>query len=73
MATVGEFVSRVIRQTNKEYAEDNNSFGKACVIANAKVTTRQASKFRRGRGIAWKVINGAFNPLRKGMPGYEEY
>ena len=59
--------------TNTEYSKTDSSFGKACVIANVKATSRQASKFRRGKGIAWKVKTGKAFQLRNGMPGYKDY
>jgi hypothetical protein len=45
--------------TNKEFAKENDLFRAACEMAqeehkNLKPTKRQASKFRRGKGIAFK-------------------
>ena len=38
--------------TNKEFIHDNPLFRKACQLAKIKATTRQASKYRRGFGLA---------------------
>ena len=45
--------------TNKEFAEKNGSFRGACVKAKVLPTKRQASKFRRGLGSAFKVLEEA--------------
>jgi len=59
--------------TNKDFSQEDVSFKKACIVANCKITTRQASKFQQGKGIAWKVITGRSSWLKKGNPGYEEH
>lgn len=41
-------------QTNREFAATNARFQAACEAAGVPPTTRQASKYRRGRGIALK-------------------
>jgi len=40
--------------TNKEFAEKNTAFKKSCSTAKVLPTKRQASKFRRGMGSAFK-------------------
>jgi len=51
MSTKKKTVERV---TNKAFAEKDGFFKKACEVASVKVTTRQASKFRLGKGLAFK-------------------
>ena len=59
---------------NRKFAKKDSGFGKACVIANCKTTTRQASKYRMKKGIAWGASHPPYlNPLVKGMPGFEDY
>ena len=60
-------------KTNRQYSKEDSAFGKACVVANVKATTRQASKFRRKTGIAWKVRAGKASQLKDIMPGYQDY
>lgn len=43
-------------KTNKFYAENNVSFIYACKEAGISTTARQASKFKRGFGLAYKVL-----------------
>lgn len=38
--------------TNKEFAATNDAFKSACEAHSVKPTARQASKWRRGRGLA---------------------
>ena len=40
--------------TNKQFAEKNEEFKKACEKAEIKPTTRQASKWQMKKGKAWK-------------------
>jgi hypothetical protein len=40
--------------TNKEFAKNDDFFNKACEKAGVKPTSRQASKFRLGKGMAFK-------------------
>ncbi|MBU0847667.1 hypothetical protein KKH23_10815 [Patescibacteria group bacterium] len=44
----------VTRITNKKFAEADEFFNKACGLAEVKPTSRQASKFRLGKGLAYK-------------------
>jgi len=60
-------------KTNAQYVKEVSKFKDACVTANVKCTSRQASKFRNDKGIAWKVMTGRAESLIKGNPGYEEY
>ena len=41
--------------TNAQYAKDNVMLKNACEKAGIPITTRQASKFQRGIGLAYKV------------------
>jgi len=40
--------------TNKEFAKTNEDFRKACKKVKLDPTGRQASKWRRKLGLAWK-------------------
>lgn len=40
--------------TNKEFSEQDKVFNKACNIAGINPTKRQASKYRNGRGLAYR-------------------
>lgn len=42
------------RTTNKEFANSNEDFKKACSLSQVKPTVRQASKFRMKKGKAFK-------------------
>ena len=54
--------------THKEFLK-NTDFINACSKANVLTSTRQASKYRRSKGIARKVSMRILPPLKKGMPG----
>jgi len=43
-----------VRLTNKEFSKDSVTFNKACEAAHIPATARQASKWRRGKGKAYK-------------------
>jgi hypothetical protein len=43
------------RQTNAVFATQDEGFKSACVEASCEATPRQASKFRRKRGLAWRA------------------
>jgi len=54
--------------TNNEFAKTNNEFLKACESVthfdryqDFRPSKRQASKWRRKKGIAWKVANRQIN------------
>ena len=42
------------KTTNKEFAAEDGNFRAACAKVGVEPTTRQASKFRNRKGIAWK-------------------
>lgn len=42
-------------QTNAQFAAENDTFKQACATAGVEPTKRQASKFRRGMGQAWRA------------------
>jgi len=42
--------------TNKAYATTNDRFIVTCANANIKPTSRQASKWRNGKGAAYKFV-----------------
>jgi len=44
----------VKRVTNKKFSTDDSFFKKACEVAGVEPTTRQASKFRLEKGLAYK-------------------
>lgn len=44
-----------VKMTNAEYVKSNKVFISACHKAGIPVTTRQASKYRNGRGLAYKT------------------
>jgi hypothetical protein len=44
--------------TNKQFAEQNEEFRKACEKLELKPTTRQASKWQMKKGKAWKEGRG---------------
>ena len=48
-----------LKMTNKEFSEKDQVFIKSCELAETKPTTRQASKFRMGKGKAFKYKNKA--------------
>ena len=41
------------RLTNAKFAAKNEEFIAACAVAGVKPTSRQASKFRARKGLAW--------------------
>ncbi len=41
--------------TNQEFAKTDSDFKAACNLAGTAATSRQASKWRMGRGIAYKT------------------
>jgi hypothetical protein len=41
--------------TNKEFSSTNAAFQAACIEAQIEPTTRQASKWRMGKGKAYKT------------------
>lgn len=52
--------------TNKEFAEINEDFQEACEHVELKSTTRQASKWRMRKGLAWKEGRKQWpNPKKK--------
>jgi len=42
--------------TNKEFAERDKAFRAACEKVGIPPTTRQASRWRRKRGLAWEAV-----------------
>jgi hypothetical protein len=42
--------------TNREFAEKDKEFRNLCENSGVKPTTRQASKFRNKRGLAYKHL-----------------
>ena len=54
---------------NSRFAKDNETFKRACIAANVKATTRQASKFRMKKGIAYKVDNHLAGALTRNQGG----
>lgn len=58
---IKDCIQRVPRKvfwvTDREYAKTNKGFIKACKEADTEPTKRQASKYRRGQGIAYQNAN----------------
>jgi len=52
MATKKKEVKEVV--TNKAFSENDENFKRACEAVGVASTTRQASKFRMGKGSAFK-------------------
>lgn len=42
--------------TNKEFAKTDEAFRNTCAVVGISVSTRQASKFRRGLGVAYTYM-----------------
>ncbi len=47
-------MSQSIGATHREFVKDSKTFQDACEAAEIEPTIRQASKFRRGMGVAYK-------------------
>ena len=45
-----------LRKTNTFFAKNDEAFMKACKTVNIPATTRQAGKFRKGKGLAYKTL-----------------
>ena len=43
--------------TNFEFSLQDKHFQDACKVAGVAITRRQASKYRRGRGLAYRVTD----------------
>ena len=48
--------AKMTKMTNREFSTTSDQFQEACLEAGVKVTKRQASKFRRGTGLAFKML-----------------
>lgn len=46
-----------MREDNKTFAETNQVFRNACLMAEIPATKRQASKYRNGYGKAWNATH----------------
>lgn len=44
----------MVRVTNAMFAKSDGKFVEACSKVGLKPSRRQASKWRRGKGLAWK-------------------
>lgn len=42
------------KPTNKVFAKESTAFKKACEKASVEATSRQASKYRNKKGVAYK-------------------
>ena len=47
-----------MKLTNVEFRKTDKVFRKACKLAGVPATTRQASKYRNGKGLASQVDRG---------------
>lgn len=54
-----------MKTTNREWARENNLFRKACEIAGIPPKGRQASKYRRQKGLAYKYQRAAQSAVDK--------
>lgn len=54
-----------MKQTNRDWLTENKLFKKACEIAGILPTGRQASKYRRQKGLAFKYISRAQSAVDK--------
>lgn len=54
-----------MKLSNREFAKENKLFQKACEIASISSTSRQASKFRHHKGIAYKNQGKAQSTIDK--------
>ena len=52
---------RQMRITNAKFKTADSVFMKSCELANTEPTTRQVSKFRQCKGIAFKFKHKAAN------------
>lgn len=50
-------------ETNAQFCERNEIFIEACRLGGIRRTTRQASKFRRGFGSAFRYFREAANNI----------
>ena len=62
----------ILHLTNLNFSKTDEAFLDACIKAKIIPSTRQASKWRRGKGIAKKVLMEIAEPLKKGQPGCRE-
>jgi len=54
-----------MKSTNRKFAKENRLFRKACEIAHINPTDRQAGKFRKHRGLAYKNQGKAQSAIDK--------
>lgn len=54
---------KVTVETNASYAKTNDTFKQACAEVGIPPTSRQAGKWRRKTGLAWKEGQRAQNPI----------
>lgn len=55
-----------MKLTNRTFAKNDDIFKKCCQEANIPDTKRQASKFRRNKGKAYKVLEKLTNHTDEG-------
>jgi len=55
------------KPTNKEFAAVGDLFRKACTMAGIEPTARQASKWRRGFGLAYQTYLNNKKALKGGQ------
>lgn len=46
--------------TNKNYCQASTTFKKSCIGAGVEPTSRQVSKYKRGKGRAYRWMRGHF-------------
>jgi hypothetical protein len=54
-----------LRIENKKFAETNIEFRKSCELAGITPTARQGSKFRNGKGTAYRFKKNAIKEINR--------
>lgn len=54
-----------VSKTNAEFSQEDGNFKRWCRAAGVEPTKRQASKWRRQMGSAWKTMKGIMAPKHK--------
>jgi len=54
-----------VSKTNAEFAQEDGTFKRWCRVAGADPNKRQASKWRRQTGSAYKTMKGIIPPKNK--------
>lgn len=57
--------TKTMSKTNNEFANEDGNFNRWCDAAQVLPTKRQASKWRRQCGAAYKTMKGILPPKKK--------